>query len=127
MNLLEHEFSRLKYETDGKGDFNGYPDELDGEYTLEEFDYNQVKLDLAVDGDPFITKDRVKHKESLKLLEINALQKLHEESTMAIDGIEIVERPEITLQNLNRLPAFQEWRKLINNERDMINGKLSPK
>lgn len=38
--LLEHEFSRLKYECDGRGDYNGYPDEVDVDYTEEEFDYN---------------------------------------------------------------------------------------
>lgn len=125
--MLEHEFSRLKYETDGRGDFNGYPDDLDVDYTEEEFDYKQVKLDLAIDGDPFLTKDKVRHKESLKLLEINVLQKMHEESTMAIDGIEIVERPEITLQNLMRVLAYIDWRKLINSEKNIVNGEISPR
>lgn len=72
-NLLQHEFSRLKYDPDGKGDFKGFPDEIDVEYSEEEFDYDQVKLDLTVEGDPFITKDKVNPKETLKLLEINAL------------------------------------------------------
>jgi hypothetical protein len=51
----------------------GYPSDLDAEYTDEEYNYDQKKLDLALDNDPCIKKDSIRIKDSLKMLEIYAL------------------------------------------------------
>lgn len=63
-------------------DCNGYPSDYEVEYTDEEFNYDQTKLDLALECDPCLSKDSIRIKDSFKLLEIHALQKLHEESLL---------------------------------------------
>lgn len=47
------------------------------------------------------------------------MQNFHTEQVVIIDGIDITERQEITLQNMNRLPAYQEWKKSIDDKKDM--------
>lgn len=46
-------------------DCNGYPDDVDVEYTDEEFNYDQIKLDLALESDPCLSKDRIRIKDTL--------------------------------------------------------------
>jgi len=36
-----------------------------------------------------------------------------------IDGIDIVEKPDINLNNVNRVPAYREWKKSIDDKKDM--------
>lgn len=84
-----------------------------------------------------MTKDRVSPKETLKLLEIYALQKFYEsnpsyfnknqktnnslvlsrnDNIISIEGVEIADRPHLTVQNYQKLPLYQEWQKLIETE-----------
>ncbi len=38
---------------------------------------------------------------------------MHEEKTVHVDGMTLTERPEITMSNFTRVPAYAEWRKII--------------
>jgi hypothetical protein len=38
---------------------------------------------------------------------------MHDDRSMLVDGIKIIERPEITISNYTRVPAFTEWRKVV--------------
>ena len=67
------------------------------QYTEELFDYDSKKLELALDREPDVTKDRVSFKDSLKLLEVYSLQKIYEDNIVTIDGMEIIEKPQITI------------------------------
>ncbi|CDW74407.1 UNKNOWN [Stylonychia lemnae] len=123
LTVLKHEFSKLKFNNKMEPICTGYPSDVEAEYTDEEFHYDQKKIDLALDNDPIIKKDSIRIKDSLKLLEIYALQNFYKESTIQIDGMEIVERPEITIQNLNRVPAYKEWKNAtdLENKKDIQN------
>jgi hypothetical protein len=73
LGALRHEFSKLKFNHKMEPVCTGYPSDLDAEYTDEEFNYDQKKLDLALDNDPCIKKDSIRIKDSLRMLEIYAM------------------------------------------------------
>lgn len=89
-----------------KPDFNGYPEILNELYTEEVFEYDSRKLELALDRVNDVTRDRINFKDTLKLLEVHALQKMHEENVVQIEGIEIFEKPHLTIHNYQKVPAY---------------------
>lgn len=50
---------------------------------------------------------------------------MHEEKTVHVDGMTLTERPEITMSNFTRVPAYAEWRKII--DADWISENASAK
>jgi hypothetical protein len=57
--LLRHEFSQLKFEDGCNPDFKGYPENALDEYTEETFEYDKIKVELVIEKEPLISKDRV--------------------------------------------------------------------
>jgi hypothetical protein len=79
---MKHSFTEMKFReiTNGgiNSDFSGIVSSDEGEdFCNEVLNYNEKKLDLAVDRVPDVTKDTVSFKETMMLLELHAVQKLH--------------------------------------------------
>jgi len=68
------------------------------------FDYGKEKIELIIDREPNVTRDRVNFKESLKTIEIAAVRKLLGPIEHRIEGTEMSERADVNLQNFERLP-----------------------
>ena len=61
-----------------------------------------------------MTRDRICPKDSLKLLELNAIEKLFTLNHMQIEGVpSFYERPNFTKENFQKSPASHEWRKMV--------------
>jgi hypothetical protein len=104
---LRHDFSALKYDDKLEPDFKGYPDEIAESYVEDVLDYSKTRLSLVLDRDHNVTKDRVNFKDSLKTVEVAAIRRLLSTSTLKVDGAEISEKAEITLQNYQKMPFYE--------------------
>jgi hypothetical protein len=68
----------------------------------------------VLDREPDITRDRVSVKESLALLELHAMQKIHTLNLIKIEGVPaFYERPNFTKGNFMKSPSYLEWRKIV--------------
>ena len=116
---MKHAFTEMKFRENNSGginaDFSGVANSDQGEeFVNEVLNYNEKKLDLAVDRVPDVTKETISFKETMMMLELHAVQKLHRRKLINIQGAEnIYERPMLTKSNYMDSQSYQEWRKLI--------------
>jgi hypothetical protein len=92
---MSHEFSKLRFDENNKPVFDYIA--LTEQCCEDVLQYDQIDLDLVVDRVPKVTKRFVSHRDTYTLMEINAMIRMTETEVNIIDGIKIIEKPEINL------------------------------
>ncbi len=86
----------------------------EGEEDSDILNYDDKKINLALDRVVDVTRDRVNPKDTLKLLELHAVEKLFTPNPIYIEGVpSFYERPNFTKENFMKSPAYLEWRKIV--------------
>ena len=76
--------------------------------------YDEIKMNFVLDRETDITRDRVSFKDNLCLLELHAMQKIHNLNLIQMEGVPpFFERPNFTKANFMRSPSYLEWRRLV--------------
>ena len=76
-----------------------------------------------MDRVPDITRDTISFRETFNLLEVHAVQRLHARQIFHIEGASgpIFERPAFNKSNYQKSQAYQEWRRLLDETKNLKN------
>jgi hypothetical protein len=82
------------------------PTHIPEHYSNDVFNYDDKRFELFIEGERDTTFNKVRPKDTLTLLEVAAVQKMYKEEVMHIDSVMIRDKPNITITNYTKGPAF---------------------
>ena len=75
-----------------------------------------------LDRVPDVTRDRINPKETLKFLELHAVEKIFTLNLIQLEGVpSFYERPNFTKENFLKSTAYSDWRKMV----DQLNPSVT--
>jgi hypothetical protein len=60
-----------------------------------------------------VIKDKISFRDTLRSLELKAVQRMYSPAQQNFENFQIEEKPDINFQNFDSFPAYSEWKKKI--------------
>lgn len=70
-----------------------------------------------------VTREIVSYRDNMVSLKVQTMKKYYSEQVVQIEGVPaIIEKPNITKLNFNKVPAYNEWRLLVEDPSKQANA-----